>query len=113
GKAVQQQDGWRVLRPGFAIEDLDAVDIHFPKRNRAHRKSFRSVVNGADGGYRRGFEKIRPRKGYPLRSPPVLFLLRRMVDVAKLPQYVTHSGSPVRRSTQLLPSGSEKSAKLA
>ena len=27
-KAVQQKDRWRVLRPGLAVENADAVDIH-------------------------------------------------------------------------------------
>src|SRR4029077_3812444 len=40
GKAVQQQNRWRVLRPSLAIEDLDPVDIDLPERNRAHGKSF-------------------------------------------------------------------------
>src|SRR5258705_168571 len=34
GKAVQQQDRWRILRPGFAIEYFDAVDIHLSVRDR-------------------------------------------------------------------------------
>src|SRR6185295_1826766 len=73
GKAVQQQNRWRVLRPSLAVEDLDAVDIDLPERNRAHGKLLSSIVNGSDGGYRRGLEKIRPRKGYPPRSPPRCF----------------------------------------
>ena len=40
GKAVQQQDGWRVLGPGFAIENSDAVDIHLPVCDRAQRNPF-------------------------------------------------------------------------
>src|SRR3989454_8746880 len=40
GKAMQQQNRWRVLRPSLAVEDLDAVDIDLPERNRAHGKSF-------------------------------------------------------------------------
>ena len=41
-KAVQQQDRWRVLRPGFTIEYSDAADIRLPEGNRAHGNSFRS-----------------------------------------------------------------------
>src|SRR5258705_3207444 len=51
-KAVQQQDRWRVLRPGFAIEYSYAVDIHLPVSDCTHGNSFRSLVNGADGDYR-------------------------------------------------------------
>src|SRR5262249_32178604 len=40
GKAVQQEDRWRVLRPSLAIENSDAVDIHLPVHDRAHGKSF-------------------------------------------------------------------------
>ena len=29
-KAVQQEDRWRVLRPGLAVENADAVDIRLP-----------------------------------------------------------------------------------
>src|SRR6267142_3077174 len=42
GKAVQQEDRWRVLRPSLAVEDPDAVDIHLPVRDRVHGNSFRS-----------------------------------------------------------------------
>ena len=42
GKAVQQQDRRRVLRPGFAVKHAHAVDIHLPIRDCAHGNSFRA-----------------------------------------------------------------------
>src|SRR5262245_19236509 len=41
-KAVQQKDRWRVLRPGFAIEYSDTVDIQLAERDRGHWNSFSS-----------------------------------------------------------------------
>src|SRR5262249_33522488 len=35
-KAVQQKDRWRVLRAGLAVENADAVDIHFPICDQPH-----------------------------------------------------------------------------
>jgi len=43
GKAVQQQERRRALRPGLAIEHSDAVDIHSSVRDCTHGKPFRSV----------------------------------------------------------------------
>ena len=43
-KAMQQEDRWRVLRPGLAVENADAVDIHLLVHDRAHKKSFRSKI---------------------------------------------------------------------
>jgi hypothetical protein len=40
-----------------------------------------------------GFEKIRPMKVYPLRSPPGS-TAPRMVVITNLPHYVTRGGSP-------------------
>src|SRR6185369_17795566 len=47
GKAVQQENRWRILRPGFAIEYSYAVDIYFLVSDYAHGHSFRSLVNAA------------------------------------------------------------------
>src|SRR6267378_601130 len=44
GKAVQQEDRWRVLRPSLAVENADAVDIHLLVRNHAHEKSVALVT---------------------------------------------------------------------
>ncbi len=52
GKAVQQEDRWRVLRAGFAIEYFYAVDIHLPVSDCTHGNSFRFLVNGSDGDCR-------------------------------------------------------------
>jgi len=41
GKAVQQDDRWRLVRPSLAVENLDAVDIHLPVRDGVHGKFFR------------------------------------------------------------------------
>jgi len=43
-KAVQQKDRWRVLRPGLAVENAYAVDIHLPVCDRGRGKSFRLVT---------------------------------------------------------------------
>ncbi len=42
-KAVQQEDRWRFLRPGLAVENADAVDIHLLVRDHAQERSFRSI----------------------------------------------------------------------
>src|SRR5262249_2215489 len=42
GKAVQQEDRRRVLRPSLAIEHSDAVDIYLAVHNSLHGNSFRS-----------------------------------------------------------------------
>jgi hypothetical protein len=41
GKAVQQDDRWRLVRPSLAVENVDAVDIHLPVRDGVHEKFFR------------------------------------------------------------------------
>jgi hypothetical protein len=38
GKAMQQENRWRLLRPSLAVENVDAVDIHLPVGDRVHKK---------------------------------------------------------------------------
>ena len=52
-EAVQQEDRWRLLRPGLAVENADAANIQLLVRDQAHEKCFALLTGLFQGEYRR------------------------------------------------------------